>query len=78
MSNSPIGSKIGRWGLPDTRETVPNKAKYCKSVYYPIHDPSNHTDKNIQSVYYSVRPNMVTYKAILILCTGIEGLPETR
>ncbi|KAK4006663.1 hypothetical protein OUZ56_011821 [Daphnia magna] len=56
-----------RWGLPDTRETVPTKAKYCKSVYYPIHDPSDHTDKNIQSVYYSVRPNIVTYKAILIL-----------
>ncbi|KAK4002323.1 hypothetical protein OUZ56_026426 [Daphnia magna] len=46
---------MGRWGLADTRETVPTKAKYCKSVYYPIHDPSNHTDKNIQSVYYSAR-----------------------
>ncbi|KAK4036807.1 hypothetical protein OUZ56_028843 [Daphnia magna] len=47
-------------------------------IIHSVPDPSNHTDKNIQSVYYSVRPNMVTYKAILILCTGIEGLPETR
>ncbi|KAK4021031.1 hypothetical protein OUZ56_002964 [Daphnia magna] len=44
-----------RWGLPDTRETTPTLTKNCKPVYYPIHDPSNHTDKNIQSVYYSVR-----------------------
>ncbi|KAK4013340.1 hypothetical protein OUZ56_025574 [Daphnia magna] len=58
------------------RPRVANSGQYTAADDF--HDPSNHTDKNIQSVYYSVRPNMVTYKAILILCTGIEGLPETR
>ncbi|KAK4006596.1 hypothetical protein OUZ56_011753 [Daphnia magna] len=44
----------------------------------PLYDPSNHTDKNIQSVNHSVRPNIFTFEVILIWCTGIEGLPEAR
>ncbi|KAK4010851.1 hypothetical protein OUZ56_019979 [Daphnia magna] len=37
------------------KQNIVNRAYGLPIIIHLVHDPSNHTDKNIQSVYYSAR-----------------------